>query len=106
MYLPETCERLIMSYLGIKYKKKCKATLLTNKICNYKCDDDILCLTHKKMLLKEDNCKLKLIGNLSLMILKTIYKYNKPDSKWLEHKLKIKRKWDYFCLNNTFIEQI
>ncbi len=99
MLLPKECEKLIFSYLGIKYKKKCRATTHLNRICSLKCNNNILCDKHKKILFEKDNNGLKLIGNISLLILKFIYKYNEPKSHFLRHKIKIGRRWDYFILN-------
>ena len=98
MLLPKECEELIFSFLGIKYKRKCRATTKLNKMCNSKCDNDILCLKHKKILQSKDNNGLKLIANKSLIIMKFIYKYNPPKSMFIRHKIKIGRKWDYFVL--------
>ena len=68
MLLPKECEKLIFSYLGIKYKKKCRATTHLNRICSLKCNNNILCDKHKKILFEKDNNGLKLIGNISLYI--------------------------------------
>ena len=55
MLLPKECEKLIFSYLGIKYKKKCRATTHLNRICSLKCNNNILCDKHKKILFEKDN---------------------------------------------------
>lgn len=99
MLLPKECEKLIFSFLGIKYKKKCRASTYLNRICSKKCENEILCSKHKKVLLNKDNSGLKLIANISLIIIKFIYKYNLPKSNFMRHKIKIGRQWDFFILN-------
>tara|TARA_X000000950_G_C13689992_1_gene567617 strand:+ start:411 stop:710 length:300 start_codon:yes stop_codon:yes gene_type:complete len=98
MLLPKECEKLIFSFLGIKYKKKCRATTKLNRICSSKCENEILCLKHKKILVNKDNNGLKLIANIALITIKFIYKYNPPKSSFIRHKIKIGRKWDYLVL--------
>ena len=53
MYLPETVDHIILSFLGIKHRKRCQAVNKNKTVCKNKTHHNkLFCKTHTKFLNK------------------------------------------------------
>ena len=58
MYLPERVDHIILSFLGIQYRKRCQGVNKNNKICkNKSLHNKLFCKTHTKILNKNSFTK-------------------------------------------------